>query len=59
MLKNEKKLFENSDDDEDYNLKTNTGYAKHYDEFRKKEILSHRKFLIRETIENRKFLMLF
>lgn len=37
------KLFENSEsEDENVTLKTNTSYAKHYDEFRKKEVLSHR-----------------
>lgn len=36
------KLFDNSDSEEECNFKTNTAYAKHYDEFRKKEILSHR-----------------
>lgn len=35
------KLFENSDSEEETTLKTNKSYAKHYDEFRKKEILSH------------------
>lgn len=36
-------LFENSESEEEYDLKTNSAYARHYDEFRKKEILSHRK----------------
>ena len=36
-------LFDNSDNEDDCHLKTNASYAKHYDEFRKKEILSHRK----------------
>ncbi|CRK96024.1 CLUMA_CG009464, isoform A [Clunio marinus] len=37
------KLFENSESEEECTLKTNSAYAKHYDEFRKKEILSHLK----------------
>jgi hypothetical protein len=42
-------LFEESDEEarEDIStLKTNKGYAKHYDEFRKKELLSHCKFFL-------------
>lgn len=38
-------LFDNSDSEDeksqDHRIKTNTNYAKHYDEFRRKEILSH------------------
>lgn len=37
-----KTLFD-SDNEEDVAFKTNKSYAKHYDEFRKKELLSHRK----------------
>ncbi|CAO1319183.1 unnamed protein product [Diamesa hyperborea] len=40
-------LFDNSDSEDeksqDHRIKTNTNYAKHYDEFRRKEILSHLK----------------
>lgn len=39
------KLFENSDSEDESTLKTNSSYAKHYDEFRKKEIMSHCKYL--------------
>lgn len=38
------KLFDNSDSEEECGFSTNKGYAKHYDEFRKKEILSHREY---------------
>lgn len=34
-----------SDDEDDCGFKTNESYAHHYNEFRKKEILSHRKYL--------------
>lgn len=37
-----KTLFD-SDNEEDVTFGTNKSYAKHYDEFRKKELLSHRK----------------
>lgn len=42
MAKNQRNLFDGSDsNDEDCELKPNPAYAKHYDEFRKKELLSH------------------
>lgn len=37
-------LFGNDGSDEEVTLGTNKSYAKHYDEFRKKEILSHREY---------------
>jgi hypothetical protein len=40
------KLFDEDSDNEGHEgIKTNEGYAKSYNEFRKKEILSHRKFV--------------
>lgn len=36
-----KNLFDNSEDEDDISLQTNKNYAKHYNEFRKKEVLSH------------------
>lgn len=50
-IKATEKLFDNSDSEEDDGFTTNKAYAKHYDEFRKKEILSHRK-LNREIFQN-------
>lgn len=42
MSKAEKsKILFDSDEEEEVNFKTNQKYAKHYNEFRKKEILSH------------------
>lgn len=43
-----KNLFEEESDNEndEIQLKTNEGYAKSYNEFRKKELLSHRKFFL-------------
>lgn len=38
-------LFNQSDHEDDLSFKTNKNYAKHYDEFRKKELLSHCKFV--------------
>lgn len=34
-----------SDSEDDCGFKTNESYANHYNEFRKKEILSHREYL--------------
>lgn len=34
-------LFDESDQEDQVSFKTNKIYAKHYDEFRKKELLSH------------------
>ena len=45
------KLFNESDQEEqeDVEFRTNKSYAKHYDEFRKKEILGHRKRTVLST----------
>lgn len=37
------KILFDSDEEEEKGFKTNERYAKHYNEFRKKEILSHGK----------------
>lgn len=37
-----KKLFDDDENEDGLELRTNKNYAKHYNEFRKKEILSHR-----------------
>lgn len=41
-------LFEDSDEEEVGGFKTNEKYAKHYNEFRKKEILSHGEFFLKD-----------
>lgn len=43
-MKKQNLFDEESDNDEQIQLKTNEGYAKSYNEFRKKELLSHREF---------------
>lgn len=41
-MKKQNLFDEESDNEEQFQLKTNEGYAKSYNEFRKKELLSHR-----------------
>lgn len=43
-MKKQNLFDEESDNEDEIQLKTNEGYAKSYNEFRKKELLSHCKY---------------